>query len=103
MLEIFHICIGFACISAVKSFNMLPKTWQELLDALTLQHRKTGVVNRMSSEEDAIFVHLNERIYRYGRFPVCRLKMELSDSNVMYRYNLRGNWHEKSSQVLQLL
>jgi hypothetical protein len=54
---------------------MLPKRWQELLDALTVQYGKTGFVNRMSSEEDLIFVHLNEKIYRYGKLQNYRLKM----------------------------
>lgn len=43
---------------------MLPRTWQELLDFLTLRYGKTGSLNRMSSEEDLICGHLNEKIYR---------------------------------------
>ena len=54
---------------------MLPKTWQEVLDALTLRYGETGSVKRMSSDEDLICGHLNEKIYRYEKLPTDRLKM----------------------------
>jgi hypothetical protein len=54
---------------------MLPKTWQELLDALTIQYGKTGIVNRMSSQEDLIFLYLNEKVYRYGKLTAYWSKM----------------------------
>ena len=63
------------CISTICSIKMLPKTWQEVLDALTLRYGETGSVKRMSSDEDLICGHLNEKIYRYEKLPTDRLKM----------------------------
>jgi hypothetical protein len=48
--------------------NMLPKTWRELLDSLTLESNSIGTLNKISStklQEDIADICINEKGYKY--------------------------------------
>jgi hypothetical protein len=54
---------------------MLPKTWQGLLDALTLESKNIGTLNKISSvklQEDIIDICINEKKYRYVMLKNCQ-------------------------------